>query len=711
MHHGTAAHGAAAPALPGGEEILQGRCDICGDVSDAAIQECNLLSCTFAQCKDILYHQSCLDKFLRSNKLDKSRKTGFKCPRGCGKGSSFGGPCPGRIDKSHPIYPRNETKKLKALPIPVPAEPLKSKKEREREAAAVKAALPKPAAKVEEPKKEARVVKAAAPVPVKKAPEPVPPGPSKQQLMMQQLQEAKAAARRDLGLESRSGGGGMASGSGSSSSLVSKLAPAPAAPTVAWAKAGVSTSVAHTVAAPEPAGVHTLAMHPQLQQLFSTTSKPAAKAPPAAVVAAAAPVALPLASQAHFPPVAPVVSRAPTPAAAAPPAAADPHAAVPPPPPPPRRITLDALSGAPSSSAGGASGLPIGMEYCEDPCEDPSKMTKAQRKNLKRAERKKKVATEGDGSGGGGDGGSHDGDDDGPDAEALQLERAERDTIMEEMFVSALVCRKALRVLTQLQRLAFSEWQASAAVQRYGNDLPGCVAWLLEQEELGVEELAARRGEPGCAPCLPVVDISDELARLAEVQAGLALGTDSLHHAVIEASGDVPTAIEMLLDQARASPAITRRQSGTGIAPGSGLGGSLGGGWSGLGGSGVGLSSLAGLSDALSAADAAVDAGRPGSSASLSNGGASSSFAGMFSGMGGGLGSAASVDAAQASSPWAFTSPGVGVGGLGASANSNTSQTSGLTFHDWAGAGAVVDSPTPLLGRSRLFGSYAQGSS
>ena len=86
-----------------------------------------------------LFAQACLDKFLRSNKLDKSRKTGFKCPRGCGKGSSFPAPCPGRvgghaawwvhrrsqihaaptpcncaqIDKSHPIFPRNETKKHK----------------------------------------------------------------------------------------------------------------------------------------------------------------------------------------------------------------------------------------------------------------------------------------------------------------------------------------------------------------------------------------------------------------------------------------------------------------------------------------------------------------------------------------------------------------------------------------------------------------------
>ena len=34
---------------------------------------------------------------LRKEKLDKSRKTGFKCPRGCGKGSKFSSECPGRV--------------------------------------------------------------------------------------------------------------------------------------------------------------------------------------------------------------------------------------------------------------------------------------------------------------------------------------------------------------------------------------------------------------------------------------------------------------------------------------------------------------------------------------------------------------------------------------------------------------------------------------
>ena len=84
------------------DEVICGTCDLCGDEADGNVSECNALSCTFVQCglsteKGILYHQACLDKFLRKEKLDKSRKTGFKCPRGCGKGSKYPSECPGRV--------------------------------------------------------------------------------------------------------------------------------------------------------------------------------------------------------------------------------------------------------------------------------------------------------------------------------------------------------------------------------------------------------------------------------------------------------------------------------------------------------------------------------------------------------------------------------------------------------------------------------------
>ena len=50
-------------------------------------------------------------QYLKSIKLERNRKTGFKCPRGAGKGSKYDTACPGKIDKSHPIHPRNEESK------------------------------------------------------------------------------------------------------------------------------------------------------------------------------------------------------------------------------------------------------------------------------------------------------------------------------------------------------------------------------------------------------------------------------------------------------------------------------------------------------------------------------------------------------------------------------------------------------------------------
>lgn len=55
----------------------------------------------------------CCLQYLKSIRLERNRKTGFKCPRGCGKGTKHTGPCPGKIDKSHPIHPRNEEQKKK----------------------------------------------------------------------------------------------------------------------------------------------------------------------------------------------------------------------------------------------------------------------------------------------------------------------------------------------------------------------------------------------------------------------------------------------------------------------------------------------------------------------------------------------------------------------------------------------------------------------
>eukprot|EP00199_Chlamydomonas_sp_CCMP681_P001608 CAMPEP_0119117740 /NCGR_PEP_ID=MMETSP1180-20130426/53006_1 /TAXON_ID=3052 ORGANISM="Chlamydomonas cf sp, Strain CCMP681" /NCGR_SAMPLE_ID=MMETSP1180 /ASSEMBLY_ACC=CAM_ASM_000741 /LENGTH=381 /DNA_ID=CAMNT_0007107033 /DNA_START=1038 /DNA_END=2180 /DNA_ORIENTATION=+ len=103
--------------------------------------DANMLSCTYARCGDFMYHQSCLEAFLKSKRLERNRKTGFPCPRGCGKGTTEAQPCPGRITKSHPIIPRNEKKRQVVAELP--PKPVKldkaEKSKAKAEAAKVKA--------------------------------------------------------------------------------------------------------------------------------------------------------------------------------------------------------------------------------------------------------------------------------------------------------------------------------------------------------------------------------------------------------------------------------------------------------------------------------------------------------------------------------------------------------------------------------------------
>lgn len=51
--------------------MVTGMCDICGHTCDSATDELNALTCTFAQCDSLVYHQDCLEKFLKSIKCEK----------------------------------------------------------------------------------------------------------------------------------------------------------------------------------------------------------------------------------------------------------------------------------------------------------------------------------------------------------------------------------------------------------------------------------------------------------------------------------------------------------------------------------------------------------------------------------------------------------------------------------------------------------------
>mmetsp|Transcript_8999 Transcript_8999/g.26959 ORF Transcript_8999/g.26959 Transcript_8999/m.26959 type:complete len:878 (+) Transcript_8999:131-2764(+) len=180
-----------------GLHAIDGICDLCGEQCDSETQELNALTCTFApNCPEdsSCYHQDCLERYLKNIRCEKNRKTGFKCPRGCGKGTKYDEPCRGKIDKSHPIHVRNDNNKKRkkakmpevlpeALPRFGPAAKAARAKEREEEKAKQKKAAAAAAVttSIAAPSK----AKAAA---VKK----------------ESLASAAAAARRELGLGSGS---------------------------------------------------------------------------------------------------------------------------------------------------------------------------------------------------------------------------------------------------------------------------------------------------------------------------------------------------------------------------------------------------------------------------------------------------------------------------------------------------------------------------
>ncbi|KAG2443081.1 hypothetical protein HYH02_009495 [Chlamydomonas schloesseri] len=291
-------------------EVSTGTCDLCGAISDATVQECNILACTFQHCEGGLYHQECLEKYLKANKLEKNRKTGFKCPRGCGKGTKWPEPCPGRIDKSHPIHPRNEDKKKTKLaavvvepqrpgkaagqPAAANGKPGKGKEEAKVDAgkdAKGAAAKATPAATKAVPA-AAAAAPAAKTLVVKKEPAVLPPRP--EVVAKQKLAEQVALARRELGLA----GSNTMPSTGSKGDLQGMVGAGSAK-----ASAAASTSAASAwggrpaAAAPEPAALQptTLAQLPQFHQLIQqavnkkTAAAAKAAAPTPAPPAAATP--------------------------------------------------------------------------------------------------------------------------------------------------------------------------------------------------------------------------------------------------------------------------------------------------------------------------------------------------------------------------------------------------------------------------------------
>lgn len=64
----------AAVVGANGLHSVQGyRCDLCNRVCDPDFEEINALDCSYSDCpaEAAVYHQDCLEKYLKSVKLDK----------------------------------------------------------------------------------------------------------------------------------------------------------------------------------------------------------------------------------------------------------------------------------------------------------------------------------------------------------------------------------------------------------------------------------------------------------------------------------------------------------------------------------------------------------------------------------------------------------------------------------------------------------------
>lgn len=386
-------------------------------------------------------------------------------------------------------------------------------------------------------------------------------------------------------------------------SASSSSAATPAAPVVnAWAKPPAPTPASHALSGAQQ----------QRHRPAEPTRLPAAAA--ARDLSPVSPAAT--ATTPRVPPAGPG-----RPAAAAAASAGLPPMPQPPPPPPPPAAAQQAhgMHHVPSihshpltsqgstvslmsqASAGANGQLPVGAEYVGD----EAQLTKAQRKNLKRAEKKKQKETgttaaagsqsgspaaaataaavsPGTGPGtklsrlsvvtGGVSGAASAGGSAsisrrasstsdslaaiaaaaaaGPSssaavAAAAEPEDAESVALMHELAVHALLAKKTLALVASLQCLGFAEWQAAAAVQRHGSDLEDAVAWLLDGGAPDPDAAAAVS-----AGCVADVSIVEELRLMEALGAALPqLPRTQLYIAVADAGGDLDKAAAAAMGQ------------------------------------------------------------------------------------------------------------------------------------------------------------------
>eukprot|EP00803_Ostreobium_quekettii_P002460 evm.model.scf_3806.2 EVM.evm.TU.scf_3806.2 scf_3806:6656-10396(-) len=508
---------------------VAGRCDLCGLPCDPNADELNALDCTYPSCPSLVYHQDCVERYLRSIRLEKNRKTGFKCPRGTGKGTASAEPCPGKIGKSHPIHPRNQVSKKKKKMKPADATkqkpaapPTKQSKGKEKD---VKQKSNKEK-EVSKPTGIRACDMASTPFSVPpKSPTTGALRSSRPQLAGEPLSTAAKAGAR----------------SWVSRDMPSQDGPRPvlSAPTIplasAWSKplSGVSRKQnpdMGSLKAFPPSGLSL-----PLSLLGEFPAPGGHRAPSNSADATRLKTGAATARSDDAPSIAPWASplQPPTWGPASRPAA---HS---------RSQSYSVQESAASARATtryppalsmDSEELPVGMDYLQD-----NHLTKSQRRNMKRTEKKRKGASQ-----------EKESTASSLDATPFQAPGCEQDagvadrdkegggSVLRDLCVESMVAWKASKHVRQLHMLGFSTSQSLRGLRRYGSDVETAICWLLEG---GEEHGGDRTGLPG-----PEIDLSEELNLLAEVQAVFGIPAEVAEQAVVDCNGDLNAAVCSVLD-------------------------------------------------------------------------------------------------------------------------------------------------------------------
>eukprot|EP00195_Chlamydomonas_chlamydogama_P011926 CAMPEP_0202891334 /NCGR_PEP_ID=MMETSP1392-20130828/1417_1 /ASSEMBLY_ACC=CAM_ASM_000868 /TAXON_ID=225041 /ORGANISM="Chlamydomonas chlamydogama, Strain SAG 11-48b" /LENGTH=645 /DNA_ID=CAMNT_0049575047 /DNA_START=129 /DNA_END=2066 /DNA_ORIENTATION=+ len=99
-------------------------CELCADSVDAETEYTCELTCSSRICGRNIYHQDCLEVYIRRQGLPPDRPAGFMCPRGHGKGAT-GPECKGRIGTTHKGVPCTNKKKKKLAGLQASDQPAK----------------------------------------------------------------------------------------------------------------------------------------------------------------------------------------------------------------------------------------------------------------------------------------------------------------------------------------------------------------------------------------------------------------------------------------------------------------------------------------------------------------------------------------------------------------------------------------------------------